>query len=59
MQGNPDGFETVRKIGNDLEKSGQPLQIMTKYISIYLGVFYQKLVGSGWLQATPETKIVL
>ena len=23
MQGNPDGFETVWKIGNDLEKSGQ------------------------------------
>jgi hypothetical protein len=23
MQGNPDGFETVWKIGNNLEKSGQ------------------------------------
>ena len=23
MQGNPDGFETVRKMGNGLEKSGQ------------------------------------
>ena len=23
MKGKPDGFETVRKMGNDLEKSGQ------------------------------------
>ena len=23
MQGNPDGLETVLKMGNDLEKSGQ------------------------------------
>ena len=29
---------------------------MAKYISIYFDVFQQKLVGSGWLQATSEIK---
>ena len=31
-------------------------KVMAKYISIYFDVFHQKLVGSGWLQATSETK---
>ena len=31
---------------------------MAKYISIYFDIPHQKLVGSGWLQATSETKIV-
>ena len=53
MQGNLNGFET------NLKNLDTRCKAMAKYISIYFDVFHQKLVGSGWLQATSETKVVL
>ena len=32
-------------------------KVMAKHISIYLDIFYEKLVGSGWPQARSKTKI--
>ena len=33
-------------------------KVMAKYISIHFDVFHLRRVGSDWLQATSETKIV-
>ena len=31
-------------------------KVIAKHISIYLDIFYEKLVGSGWPQARSKTK---
>ena len=44
MQGNLNGFETVRKMGNDPEKSGHMLQ---SYGKIYFNIFQYILRKAG------------
>ena len=46
MQGNLNGFETVRKMGNDPEKSGHMLQRNGK---IYFNIFWYTSPKPGWL----------
>ena len=46
MQGNLNGFETVRKMGNDPEKSGHMLQ---RYGKIYFNIFWYTSPKTGWL----------
>ena len=51
MQGNLNGFETVRKMGNDPEKSGHMLQ---RYGKIYFNIFWYTSPKTGWLGLVPS-----